>query len=93
MRAGNPHSQTISDRAENAGEEEAAEGEQQRNEKKKEIPMLLRGWQEMETSAVVRWAWADDIGEEHESQEDPEEESEDRRLEAQGCQAGGAEEP
>ena len=41
------------------------EGEQQLNEEKEEILRLLRGWQDRETSSVVRGAWADDIGEDH----------------------------
>ena len=93
MGAGGSHPQAMPDPAENEGEEEAADCEQQRNEEKEEIQRLLRGWRTRETSPIVRWAWADYIDEEHERQEEPEEEIEERKLEAQVCRAGGAAEP
>ena len=74
-------------------EEEAAGGEQQCNEEKEEILRLLKGWRTSETSTIVRWAWADDIDEERERQEEPAEESEESKLEAHECRAGGPEEP
>ena len=83
------HTQAMSDPAGNEGEEEAAEGEQQHNEEKEENQRLLRGWQERETSTTVRWAWADYVDEEQE----PAEESEEKKLEAHRCRAGGAVEP
>ena len=61
------------------------EGQQQLNEEKEEILRMLRRWQDRETSPVVRRAWADDIGEEHEKQEELEEESVEKELEAQAC--------
>ena len=72
------HPKAISDPTENEGKGETAEGEQHRSEEQDEILRLLRGWQERETGFVVRWAWADDIGEERERQEEPEEESEEK---------------
>ena len=68
MEAGGSHPQAMSD----PGEGEMTEGEQQRNEEKEEILKLLRGWQERETSPVVRWAWADESTEEESNQEEEE---------------------
>ena len=92
MEAGGAHLHAISDpgkgelaEGENEGKGETVEGEQQLNEEKEEILRLLRGWQDRETSPVVRGAWADDIGEEHERQEELEEESVEKELEAQAC--------
>ena len=50
------------------------EGEQQYNEEKEEILKFLRGWQEKETSPIVRWAWADESTEEESNQEEVREE-------------------
>ena len=50
------------------------EGEQQCNEEKEEILKFLRGWQEKETSPIVRWAWADESTEEESNQEEVREE-------------------
>ena len=50
-------------------EERWPEGEQQCSEEKQEILKLLRGWQEKETSPIVRWAWADESTEEESNQE------------------------
>ena len=59
------------------GEEEMAEGEQQRNEEKEEILKLLRGWQEMETSPIMRWAWADESTEGESNQENEDDREDD----------------
>ena len=77
MGAGGSHPQATSD----PGEEQAAEGEQQRNEEKEEILRLLRGWQEKETSPIMRWAWADESTEEEESNQ---EEREKKRKKPEG---------
>ena len=66
MGARGSHPQAMSD----LGVEDMAEGEQQRNEEKEEILKLLRGWQEKETSPIVRWAWADESTETESRQED-----------------------
>ena len=66
MLAGGSHPQAMSD----LGETEMAEGEQERNEEKEEILKLLRGWQEKETSPIVRWALADESAEEEINQEE-----------------------
>ena len=74
-----PH-QAMSD----PGEGEMAEGEQQCNEEKEEILKLLRGWQERETSPIVRWAWADESTEEESNQEEVREESGEEKKETRG---------
>ena len=66
MGAGGSHPQATSD----PGEGEMAEG----NEEKEEILKLLRGWQEEETSPIVRWALADECTEEESNQEEVREE-------------------
>ena len=68
------------------GEGEMTEGEQQRNEEKEEILKLLRGWQERETSPVVRWAWADESTEEESNQEEEEEKKETRDMRWADCE-------
>ena len=73
MEAGGSHPQAMSD----PGEGEMSEGEQQRNEEKEEILKLLRGWQEKETSPIMRWAWADESTEEESNLEEVREERRD----------------
>ena len=63
------------------GEREMAEG----NEEKEEILKLLRGWQEEETSPIVRWALADENTEGESNQEEVREESgEEEKKETRG---------
>ena len=64
MGAGGSHPEAMLDPEEG----EMAEGEQQCNEEKEDILKLLRGWQERETSPIVRWAWADESTEEQSNQ-------------------------
>ena len=80
MGAGGSHPQAMSD----LGETEMAEGEQQRNEEKEEILKLLRGWQEKETSPIVRWALADESAEEEINQEEVREGSGEEKKETRG---------
>ena len=81
MGAGGSHPQATSD----PGEGEMAEGKQQRNEEKEEILKLLRGWQEKETSPIMRWAWADESTEEESNLEEVREESgEEEKKETRG---------
>ena len=75
MEAGGSHPQAMSD----PGEGEMAEGERQRNEEKEEILKLLRGWQERETSPIVRWAWVDESTEEESNQEEVREEKPEKK--------------
>ena len=82
MEAGGSHPQATSD----PGEEQAAEGEQQRNEEKEEILKLLKGWQEKETSPIMRWAWADESTEEESNQENGEEKKETRGMSWADCE-------
>ena len=82
MGAGGSHPQATSD----PGEEQAAEGEQQRNEEKEEILKLLKGWQEKETSPIMRWAWADESTEEESNQENGEEKKETRGMSWADCE-------
>ena len=71
MGAGGSHPQATSD----PGEREMAEG----NEEMEEILKLLRGWQEEETSPIVRWALAEESTEEESNQESGEEEKKETR--------------
>ena len=80
MGAGGSHPQATSD----PGEGEMAEGEQQCNEEKEEILKLLRGWQEKETSPIVRWALADESAEEEINQEEVREGSGEEKKETRG---------
>ena len=82
MGAGGSHPQATSD----PGEEQAAEGEQQRNEEKEEILKLLRGWQEKETSPIMRWAWVDESTEDESNQENGEEKKETRGMSWADCE-------
>ena len=90
MGAGGSHPQAMSD----SGEGEMAEGEQQCNEEKEEILKLLRGWQERETSPIVRWAWADESTEEESNKEEVrrEEKTETRWMRWADCEHGEKEE-
>ena len=58
-----------------------AEGGQQRNE---EILKLLRGWQEKETSPIVRWAWAGESTEKESNQEEVKGESGEEKKATRG---------
>ena len=85
MGAGGSHPQATSD----LGEGEMAEG----NEEKEEILKLLRGWQEKETSPIVRWALADESTEEERNQEEVREESgEEEKKETRGMRWADCEE-
>ena len=57
---------------------------QQCSEEKEEIVKLLRGWQDRETSPIVRWALADESTEEEINQEEVREESGEEKKETRG---------
>ena len=63
-----------------------AESKQQRNEEREEILKLLRGWQEKETSPIMRWAWADESTEEESNQENGEGKKETRGMRWADCE-------
>ena len=64
------------------GEGEMAEG----NEEKEEILKLLRGWEEKETSPIVKRALADESTEEESNQENGEEKKETRGMKWADCE-------
>ena len=91
MGARGSHSQAISDPTEKEGEEEATEGEQQRNEERGENLRLLKGWRESETSAIVRWEGRSTSTKK--GKRSHRKKVRRKKQKAHGCRAGGAEEP